>query len=491
MKTTTSTPVAPIEKIRSYYRAQTVLNFKPSVADPLRRFDCNEDDIITFNVGGSTHHIQNSILQRKPKTLLAILAESKKADKKPIFIDRHPLAFADILNLYRDESLTMEDLPPHINFRVWNHELRYYDLIPPASLPQSQMVLVYHMPDSEENHLRYSLYVLLEVHQSSSVAKCWSVLTLLIIFLAVGSVIIESEYNTEFVDGAGYIDVEPPIAFFYFEWICTVFFTVEYLLRLFASNHRIRWLWRPLNVLDFLSVFPSYISFALSANTTAFSIIRMIRLARITRIFKIGRYLNGISVMGRTLAKSKDNLVLMLVFIILNAIFFSTIMYYAEHGRDNEGLDGKPAFSSIPKGLYWAIVTMTTLGYGDYVPQTAPGMVVAALCAMAGVIMIAMPLVIIGHNFREQYNHIKQTEADFQDAFKLQYETSKSQKESIREIKSRSSLKIDEDVPARMSSNINEVNEELEKLKPPKLRNESRITDQDAHVRVTTIPIPT
>ena len=119
------------------------------------------------------------------------------------------------------------------------------------------------------------------------------------------------------------------------------------------------------------------------------------------RLFKLTRHSSGLKILVQTFRASAKELTLLVFFLVLGIVIFASLVYYAERIQANPHND----FQSIPLGLWWALVTMTTVGYGDMVPKTYIGMFVGALCALAGVLTIALPVPVIVSNFTMYYSH--------------------------------------------------------------------------------------
>jgi voltage-gated potassium channel len=170
------------------------------------------------------------------------------------------------------------------------------------------------------------------------------------------------------------------------EWFFTIVFTIEYFLRIYSSPHPTRYMRSFFGIIDLLAILPTYLSlFAPSLNYLM--VIRMLRVLRIFRILKLMRYLNEVSVLLRAIRSSSRKIFVFFVMVFTVTCIFGTIMYLIEGPQHG--------FTSIPKSIYWAIVTITTVGYGDIAPQTILGQGLAAMVMMTGYAIIAVPTGII------------------------------------------------------------------------------------------------
>lgn len=171
------------------------------------------------------------------------------------------------------------------------------------------------------------------------------------------------------------------------EWVITVFFTIEYLLRLYCVYSPVRYAKSFFGMIDLVAILPSYLAI-LIPGAHSLMIIRGLRLLRVFRIFKLNNFLNQGNIIVRALKDSRTKITVFLFFILLMVSIFGSIMYLIEHNV-NEGFD------SIPRAIYWSIVTLTTVGYGDIAPMTPFGQFVASLVMITGYAVIAVPTGIV------------------------------------------------------------------------------------------------
>ena len=170
------------------------------------------------------------------------------------------------------------------------------------------------------------------------------------------------------------------------EWIFTVVFGIEYLLRIYSARKRLKYVLSFFGIIDLLAILPAFLGIFI-VGARSLLIIRAFRLLRIFRILKISRYLRAGEILKSALISSREKIGVFLFAVFMVVIFIGTLMYLIEgeaHG-----------FTSIPKSLYWAIVTLTTVGYGDITPQTSIGQFLSALLMITGYAIIAVPTGII------------------------------------------------------------------------------------------------
>lgn len=184
-----------------------------------------------------------------------------------------------------------------------------------------------------------------------------------------------------------------------FEIFSVSVFVLEYLLRLWACSSeprfsspilgRLRFSISPLAVIDLLAVLPALIMWT----GVDLRFLRVLRLTRMLRVAKLGRYSTALHLMGQVARQKREELLLSLMLMLLLLVLSSSLMYLAEHDRQPE------AFSSIPAAMWWGVMTLTTVGYGDVYPVTIPGKVLGALIAVMGIGLFALPAGILGSGF--------------------------------------------------------------------------------------------
>ena len=176
-------------------------------------------------------------------------------------------------------------------------------------------------------------------------------------------------------------------SFFYItEWIITILFTIEYIARILSVKKPREYIFSFYGIIDFLSTIPMYLSF-LFAGSHALIALRALRLLRVFRILKLVRFVGEANKLTRALRASRYKIFVFLLAVVILSVILGTIMYLIE-GED-------AGFTSIPRSVYWAIVTLTTVGYGDIAPATALGQFVASIVMILGYGIIAIPTGIV------------------------------------------------------------------------------------------------
>ncbi|QOR74328.1 ion transporter [Cruoricaptor ignavus] len=194
------------------------------------------------------------------------------------------------------------------------------------------------------------------------------------------------------------IDILYHRVFFYTEAAITTIFTIEYLLRILSVKNKEDYILSPLGLLDVLSLVPFYLGMVYP-DLHYFMIFRMLRLLRIFRIFNLADYMNDGHYIVSALKESSRKIYVFLLFMIIFITIIGAAMHVVEGGSEG--------FTSIPQSIYWAVVTITTVGYGDATPSTAIGKFLSILVMLAGYSIIAVPTGIVTARFREQARSCK------------------------------------------------------------------------------------
>ena len=205
--------------------------------------------------------------------------------------------------------------------------------------------------------------------------KFFDISLLILILLSVAAVMIESveQYSIKYNN-----------ALTIFEWTITTIFSLEYLLRIISVKKPLKYIFSFYGLIDLISLLPAYLGlFMFSESISSIKTIRAIRLLRVFRILKLIRYVKEANTLKQALIASRQRIVVFLLAVLAVATIMGTIIYIIE--------DSKDGFTSIPRSIYWAIVTLTTVGYGDIAPQTVLGQFFASIIMILGYAIIAVP----------------------------------------------------------------------------------------------------
>jgi voltage-gated potassium channel len=243
--------------------------------------------------------------------------------------------------------------------------------------------------DKEQAFWRHRLHEII-FEADTKMGKAFDVALLVLIVLSVVLVMLES--ISAYQEVYGYW-------FRVLEWILTIFFTIEYILRLICVYHPKRYALSFFGIVDLLSILPTYLTLIIP-NASYFMAVRAMRLVRVFRIFKLAKFLKESNSLMAALRASQAKITVFLTFVIMMVIVIGSVMYFVEGGQSS-------GFTSIPRSIYWAIVTLTTVGYGDIAPTTALGQFLAAIVMIMGYGVLAVPTGIVSAEMTQQNNNKK------------------------------------------------------------------------------------
>eukprot|EP00116_Pleurobrachia_bachei_P004572 sb/3464834/ len=361
------------------------------------REENQNDTLIRINVSGTRYITYRNTLQQFPKTLLGsdMIQQFYNDDIKEFFFDRNRIAFDAILYYYQSGGYLY--LPPGLEMPVFQEELQYFQ-IPSSPTGEGREV----DRDAERDkypHNEYfrKLYEILDHPDSGVPAKIWMVMDVVFIVISMTLFIAETDPTVEKTIAE---NDKVKQTFFYLDAVCIIFFTVDLLLRLIVAPSKNKFFKRTLNWLDFAAILPFYIEIPLK-NSSGITALRVLRLFRVLRILKVIRHSKQLILILQVLKQSCRELLLLVVMWAMGVVTFGSIMFYIEEDQDSD-------FNSILKACWWAVVTMSTVGYGDLVPKSVPGKLVGSVVVFLSMVFMALPMTIIVSKFSRAYEEMKE-----------------------------------------------------------------------------------
>lgn len=194
---------------------------------------------------------------------------------------------------------------------------------------------------------------------------------------------------------------EPHEAMTYLDYICLAFFALEYIGRFYFAPKKVEFMKQPLNMIDILCLLPHFASIIIKSidptekSSQIIKVVLALRIIRVLRIFKLMKHYTAFKILVYTIKVSTKELLLMVIFLFTGVLIFASIIFYTDSST----------FNNIPIGFWWALVTMTTVGYGDKVPRTEGGYIIGSLCVLCGVLTVAFTVPIVVNNFTLYYSH--------------------------------------------------------------------------------------
>jgi len=229
----------------------------------------------------------------------------------------------------------------------------------------------------KENSLRKRIFIII-FGTNTRMGRIFDLTLLVLILVSVAAVMLET---VDFIEE----DYGTPLRII--EYVVTIFFTFEYLARIWVVKKPSVYIFSFLGIIDLLSILPTYLSFIV-VGSQSFAILRALRLLRIFRILKLVRFVSEAKILGKALISSRHKITVFFLALLILVFILGSIMYLVEGSESG--------FNSIPLSIYWAIVTLTTVGFGDITPQTVPGQLIASIIMLLGYSIIAIPTGIVG-----------------------------------------------------------------------------------------------
>ena len=398
------------------------------------------------------------MLEKRPLTRLGMLAKAKTHQDivnlvdayslvdNEIYFDRDPATFNCVLNFYRTDRLHVLDeiciLDYADDLEFWkirelNIEICCFDKfnarrdhilseLQKEKHTQSEAEVEEDFGDGYFAYYQKALWDLFEKPQSSLPAKLISLLSIILVLVSTLGMCLNTLPWLQAQDVNGEPVDNPYLALV--EAVCISYFSVEYLLRFAGSPDKCSFIKGTMNIVDCLAIAPYYLTLffvphpeigpvdqSLSTDIPQLEeesgfgnigrIMQVFRIARIMRIFKLARRSVGLQSIAHTVRTSWKDLGLLFMLVGMGMLVFGSLEYFIENGEEGTG------FTSIPQGMWWAVQTLTSLGYGDFWPHTVLGKTVGSMCAVCGVLVMALPIPIVVDNFADYYSEQKKLEA--------------------------------------------------------------------------------
>uniref|UniRef100_A0A3B3UTF4 Potassium voltage-gated channel modifier subfamily V member 2 n=1 Tax=Poecilia latipinna TaxID=48699 RepID=A0A3B3UTF4_9TELE len=419
----------------------------------IKKLGCSNVFMNFLNFFSQIYLLPYRLAARYPKTRIGRLAtytdHSKKLDlcddyivqSNEFFFDRDPKVFHNIFNFYRTGVLCIkEELCPHHfleEIHYWGVRIKYthrccrisfeerQDELNEQLKVQKELLAELELEESDSmfDHMtfgptRKKIWNLTEKPFSSITAKLMGVASSFFVLVSLVAMTLNTVDEMQYKTPSG-----QPSGRFYgegIETLCIAFFTLEYLLRLVSTPDLKSFMRSVLNTVDLIAILPHYLQMLLEGfededgflncgSSVCFSskvgqVLRIMRLMRIFRILKLARHSTGLRAFGFTLRQCYQQVGCLLLFIAMGIFMFSAMVYSVEHDVYNTN------FTSMPHAWWWATVSISTVGYGDMLPETNLGRVFAFACISFGVILNGMPISILYNKFSDYYTKLKSHE---------------------------------------------------------------------------------
>ncbi|XP_051666651.1 potassium voltage-gated channel subfamily V member 2-like [Manacus candei] len=434
-------PFAQDSLVKQWSSMQNVAEGNEESETPIQR----NKYLLNINVGGKSFQIACKVLAQYPITRLGKLAlytdPAKKmqlcddylVQKNEYFFDRDPSVFHYIFHFYRSGVLWVMDEMCPSNFveeiEYWGIHLKYSQRCCRILFEEKQDELNEYLKIEKEleaelepldsgnqfdgkflGGFRKMIWNLIENPYSSVPAKIIAVMSSFFVLISIVGMTLSTVEEMKNKTGKMWMEQ--------MEMICAIFFTSEYLMRLISSSSFKIFLRAAFNAIDLVAILPFYIQLLfenLDEADTLYheelhkvenvsklgKVLKLVKLMRIFRILKLARHSTGLRAFSFTMRQCYQQVCCLLLFIAMGVFTFSALIHSVEH--DVPGTD----FTSIPCAWWWAAVSLSTVGYGDTVPDTILGRMVAFVCISFGIILNGMPISILYNKFSDYYAKLK------------------------------------------------------------------------------------
>ncbi|XP_042342881.1 potassium voltage-gated channel subfamily G member 4-like [Plectropomus leopardus] len=414
---------------------------------------------VLINVGGNRYTFPWSTLEQFPQSRLgrlrfcttpeeiARLCDDYDETCQEYFFDRNPTAFRVILNFLAAGKLRLLRELCAVSL---HDELDYWGVDPghmerccrrrmitrveevaererkEEEWRQKRVMMKKSNTEDEKGYRRltWMLREVVENPQSGVAGKMFACLSVVMVLVTVISLCISTMPDLRDEDTRGECS-QKCHSMFVVESICVAWFTLEFMLRFFNAQSKLAFARGPLNIIDAIAILPYYVSLVVDVRDESEEdvimgagrgyldklslILRLLRALRILYVMRLARHSLGLQTLGLTMQRSMREFGLLLLFVCVAVALFSPLVHLAESElAPFAATHPQHSFSSIPASYWWAIISMTTVGYGDMVPRSIPGQIVALTSILSGILIMAFPATSIFHTFSRSYQELKQ-----------------------------------------------------------------------------------
>lgn len=373
---------------------------------------------VIVNIAGLKFETQLKTLNRLPSTLLGNPEKRRRywdEKRKEFFFDRHRPSFPAILYYYQSGGRLKK--PVEVPADIFIEELEFYQLgtsVIDAFKASEGYIVDEEEPEMPQNKVTRAIWETFEYPGGSVISTVISIVSVVFILTSIVTFCVETlppykdiDCNIENVTKANgevteikTFNYKHPL--FIVETCCITWFVFEIVIRFITCPAKLKFVKQFANWVDVLSIAPYFIFLLMyfifnicgGNNSRILSVLRVLRVAR---IFKLSRFSDGLQILGKTMRVSLRELSMFVLFLGIGVVIFAGAIYYAELQRDDS------FFISIPDAFWWAVISMTTVGYGDVYPLSELGKLIGGFCVLTGLLAIALPVPVIVTNFNNIY----------------------------------------------------------------------------------------
>jgi len=383
--------------------------------------DCQRENCkrVVLNVSGLKFETQLRTLNRLPSTLLGNPDKRNMywdEKRNEFFFDRHRPCFAAILYYYQSGGRLKK--PVEVPIDIFIEELEFYQMgssvIDAFKVSEGFILEDTELPDMPNNKVSKAIWEAFEYPGSSVMSTVLSIISVVLILASIVTFCVETLPAYKNVD-CNAVNVTLPNGLweevnefnfthplFIIETVCIAWFVFELVIRIITCPSKFKFAKETANWIDMLSIAPYFIFLLMffitrrcGGNNSKF--LSVLRVLRVARIFKLSRFSDGLQILAKTMRVSMRELSMFVLFLGIGVVIFAGAIYYAEIQNPDS------FFLSIPDAFWWAVISMTTVGYGDVYPTGNFGKVIGSFCVLSGLLAIALPVPVIVTNFNNIY----------------------------------------------------------------------------------------